>query len=59
MLKVIQRNSDLLLALVSDILDFSKIEANKMNIELIPCEFKDIFNSICESFAPRIKDKRA
>ena len=48
-LRTIQTNSENLLRLIDDVLDLSKIEANRMDIEQIPYDLRELVEEVAES----------
>ncbi|MBL4698385.1 MAG: response regulator [Phycisphaerales bacterium] len=50
-------SADTLLCLINDILDFSKIEAGHLEIESIPFDVHDIFESVVEMLAQKSVEK--
>ncbi len=50
-------SADTLLCLINDILDFSKIEAGHLEIESIPFDLHDIFESVVEMLAQKSIEK--
>ncbi len=46
-----------LLALINDILDFNKLEANKVELENVLFNFKEVIQEIKKSFKPQAQDK--
>ncbi|MCA0447456.1 MAG: response regulator [Bacteroidetes bacterium] len=56
-LNILKFSAENLLALLNDILDFSKIEANKIDLEKMPFNFKEICQNLIKSFVPRASEK--
>ena len=52
-LRTIQTNSENLLRLIDDVLDLSKIEANRMDIEEIPYDLRELVEEVAESLNVR------
>jgi PAS domain S-box-containing protein len=52
-LRTIQTNSENLLRLIDDVLDLSKIEANRMDIEQIPYDLRELVEEVAESLNVR------
>jgi hypothetical protein len=52
-LGTIQTNSENLLRLIDDVLDLSKIEANRMDIEQIPFDLRELVEEVAESLNVR------
>ncbi|HEY7698898.1 MAG TPA: ATP-binding protein, partial [Vicinamibacteria bacterium] len=52
-LRTIQTNSENLLRLIDDVLDLSKIEANRMDIEQIPFDLRELVEEVAESLNVR------
>ena len=57
-LKTIKRNSEHLLQVINDILDISKIEAGKLDVELMPCQPKEIIDEVLEQSAVKAKESQ-
>lgn len=55
---IAKRSADALLTLINDILDFSKIEAGGMQLESIPFDTVDVFDSAAEVVATKAASKR-
>lgn len=58
--KLVSRISDAastLLTIVNDILDLSKIEADKLHIESVECELKELLLKLNRLYAPQVKNK--
>jgi PAS domain S-box-containing protein len=53
LLRTIQTNSENLLRLIDDVLDLSKIEANRMDIEQIPYDLRELVEEVSESLNVR------
>jgi len=56
-LRTIQSNSENLLRLIDDVLDLSKIEANRMELELIAFDPKELVEEVAESLSFRATSK--
>ncbi len=56
-LRTIQTNSENLLRLIDDVLDLSKIEANRMDIEQIPYDLRELVEEVAESLNVRARMK--
>jgi PAS domain S-box-containing protein len=56
-LRTIQINSENLLRLIDDVLDLSKIEANRMDIELLPVDLRELVEEVAESLNVRANAK--
>ena len=56
-LEKIGSSSHFLLSLINDILDISKIESGKMQINLAPCDLRDIFRRIEDITALQARNK--
>jgi len=56
-LKSILENSEWLLQIINDILDISKIESGKLELENIPFDLKDMFNSCRTIILPKAMEK--
>jgi PAS domain S-box-containing protein len=52
-LRTIQTNSENLLRLIDDVLDLSKIEANRMDLEQIPFDLRELVEEVAESLSVR------
>ncbi len=48
---IIRQNGDALLDIISDILDFSKIEAHHLELEMIPCNLRDMLEQVLDLFS--------
>jgi PAS domain S-box-containing protein len=57
LLRTIQTNSENLLRLIDDVLDLSKIEANRMDLEQIPYDPRELVEEIGESLNVRALSK--
>ena len=53
----IQNNAEWLLQIINDILDISKIESGKMDMENIPFNLNDMFNSCRTLILPKAQEK--
>lgn len=47
-LRIVQRNSEVLLSIVNDILDISKLEAGQISIETVPFRLRDVIEEVEE-----------
>lgn len=56
-LRTIQTNSENLLRLIDDVLDLSKIEANRMDLEQIPYDPRELVEEVAESLNVRALSK--
>ena len=56
-LRTIQSNSENLLRLIDDVLDLSKIEANRMDLERIPFDPRELADEVAESLKVRAASK--
>ena len=56
-LSMIQYSAESLLRLLNDILDFSKIEAGKLELELIPFEFRPFMERVSQVLSVRAAEK--
>ncbi len=54
---LIKQSAESLLRIINDILDFSKIEAQKMDIEEIPFDLKDVFNGVSKILSISAEEK--
>ncbi|MCF6310306.1 MAG: nitrate- and nitrite sensing domain-containing protein [Sulfurimonas sp.] len=57
-LQIIKESSNSLLTIINDILDFSKMESNKLSIEKIPFNIRELFNNIAELFLFKANEKK-
>jgi len=55
--EVIRNSGESLLEIVNDILDFSKIEAGKMELELLPCEIRQLLSDTLDVFSTKASEK--
>ncbi|MBQ4890396.1 response regulator [Shewanella sp. MMG014] len=53
----IQNSAESLLGIINDILDFSKIEAGKLDLEVIPFNLNDSFDSLVQMISHKIQQK--
>jgi two-component system, sensor histidine kinase len=53
----VRRSGELLLGIINDILDFSKIEADKMEIELVDMDVRDVVSDVVELLGERAHSK--
>jgi signal transduction histidine kinase len=56
-LRIMKRNSDLLLTLINDILDLSRVEAQKMKIEKEIFSLRDFVHQIVEALSLKAQEK--
>jgi signal transduction histidine kinase/DNA-binding response OmpR family regulator len=56
-LKMVMKNSELLLQIINDILDISKVEFDSMEMEIIPFDLRALYESCLSVMAPRAKEK--
>ena len=56
-LRLINENSEWLLQIINDILDLSKVESGKMELELIPFDLHDLFESCKALILPKAYEK--
>jgi signal transduction histidine kinase/CheY-like chemotaxis protein len=54
---MVKMSADSLMRLLNDILDFSKIEAGKLELDLIPFDFRDSLDDTMKILAQRAADK--
>ncbi len=55
--KIVKSSGKALLALISDILDFSKIEANKLDLETIEFDLRNVLEDIQEILSTKVNAK--
>ncbi len=55
-LEIIHSSSSALLGIINDILDFSKMDADKLRLETIPLDIRNIFEEIMDMFKCQISD---
>ncbi|MBL7866669.1 MAG: response regulator [Flavobacterium lindanitolerans] len=53
----IKHSSNYILKLVNDLVDFSKLENNRINIEKVSFNFKDLIESTCKPLEPNAENK--
>lgn len=53
----IKHSSNYILKLVNDLVDFSKLENNRINVEKIGFNFKDLIESTCKPLEPNAENK--
>lgn len=53
----IKHSAQYIIKLVNDLLDFSKLENNKINIEKVPFNFKELIESTCKPLEPNATNK--
>jgi signal transduction histidine kinase/DNA-binding NarL/FixJ family response regulator len=53
----VRRSGELLLGIINDILDFSKIEADKMEIEVVELEVREIVSEVVDLMLERARSK--
>jgi PAS domain S-box-containing protein len=56
-LNIINKSSNNLLSIINDILDFSKIESNKIELEAIPFNLREVMDEVAELLAYRADEK--
>ncbi|MBL8792321.1 MAG: response regulator, partial [Planctomycetia bacterium] len=56
-LKLVKSSADSLLTVINDILDFSKIEAGRLDLELVPFQFRDSVGDTVKTLAVRADKK--
>lgn len=56
--EIVRNSGDALLGLISDILDFSKIEADRMELEQVDFNLRELIASTVEMFAHRAEEKK-
>lgn len=56
-LKIVKDSGESLLTLINDILDFSKIEANKLELDLVRFQLRDVLGDAMKTFALRVQGK--
>jgi PAS domain S-box-containing protein len=56
-LKMVIKNSELLMQIINDVLDVAKIEAGSMNLEIIPFDLWAVYESCVSVMTPRAKEK--
>jgi two-component system sensor histidine kinase/response regulator len=54
---IAQQSAHSLLTLINDILDFSKIDANKLELENVSFNLRDMIGNLAESFAQQAQNK--
>lgn len=54
-METIRESTENLLQIINDILDFSKIEAGKLDIEIIPFNFRELMDQVHSSMTPHIQ----
>ncbi|TWX52570.1 response regulator [Colwellia hornerae] len=54
---IAQQSAQSLLSLINDILDFSKIDANKLELENVSFNLRDMIGNLAESFAQQAQQK--
>ena len=50
-IEIIRQNGEALLDIISDILDFSKIEAHHLELEMIPCNLRELLEQVLDLFS--------
>ena len=50
-IEIIRENGDALLDIITDILDFSKIEAHHLELEMIPCNLRELVEQVLDLFS--------
>lgn len=53
----IRSSSDYIVRLVNDLVDFSKLESDRIRIETVPFNFKDLVEGVCLSLLPNASAK--
>jgi signal transduction histidine kinase/DNA-binding NarL/FixJ family response regulator len=53
----VRRSGELLLGIINDILDFSKIEADKMEIEVVELDVREVISQVVDLMAERARSK--
>jgi len=53
----IKHSSNYILKLVNDLVDFSKLENNRINVEKVSFNFKDLIESTCKPLGPNAENK--
>lgn len=53
----IKHSSNYILKLVNDLVDFSKLENNRINVEKVSFNFKDLIESTCKPLEPNAENK--
>ena len=54
--EIIRQSGDTLMDIINDILDFSKIEASHLDLELIPCDLRNIVEQVMDLFSARVRE---
>lgn len=57
-IKKVQRSGQLLLRIINDILDFSKIEANKLELEYLPFNLREVMTNLESLLGFKTEEKR-
>lgn len=55
--RTISESANQLLHIIDDILDFSKIEADRMELEIVPVQIRQVSESVFDTLAPSAKRK--
>src|SRR5262249_38819085 len=56
-LEIVRKSADALLAVINDILDFSKIEADKMDLDRVPFDLRELVGDTLSTLALRAHNK--
>jgi PAS domain S-box-containing protein len=56
-LEIVRKSADALLAVINDILDFSKIEADKMDLDRVPFDLRELIGDTLSTLALRAHQK--
>ncbi|HKI36004.1 MAG TPA: response regulator [Gemmataceae bacterium] len=56
-LEIVRKSADALLAVINDILDFSKIEADKMDLDRVPFDLRELLGDTLSTLALRAHQK--
>jgi signal transduction histidine kinase/CheY-like chemotaxis protein len=55
--EIVRRSGEALLTVINDILDFSKLEAEKLEIESVPFDLRQVLEDVNEMLAPQAGDR--
>jgi signal transduction histidine kinase/CheY-like chemotaxis protein len=55
--EIVRRSGEALLTVINDILDFSKLEAEKLEIESVPFDLRQVIEDVTEMLAPQAGDR--
>jgi CheY-like chemotaxis protein len=55
--EIVRRSGEALLTVINDILDFSKLEAEKLEIESVPFDLRQVIEDVNEMLAPQAGDR--